>query len=135
VDVVILGVAGNLNGGERMNPYSGDIERFSAVSAIPSGWLQLTEAEAKEFARLPNDVRLEHYIKSHHGDKCGGCGCFIGNHSLRKFKDCAANELARFDTERIERQARELFAGLPARDTLSDLKEQMRELEKVMANP
>jgi hypothetical protein len=103
-----------------MNPYSGEIERFptrsNGDSTVPSGWLELTDAEAAEFARLPNDVRLEHYRKAHHSAKCGACGCFIGNHSLRKFKECAANELARFDMARIERQAKELFEQVPRRD-------------------
>ena len=87
-----------------MNPYSGDIERFngSPERRIPEGWLQLTEQEAAEFERLPNDIRLEHYIKNHYHQKCGSCGCFIGNHHLRKFKECAANELARIDTQRLE---------------------------------
>jgi len=94
-----------------MNPYSGDIERFStkADKGIPQGWLSLTEEEAAEFERLPNDVRLEHYIKNHHNEKCGSCGCFIGNHHLNKFKECAANELAAIDTARIERQQNEVL--------------------------
>lgn len=111
-----------------MNPYSGEIERFSAPSAVPSGWLQLTEAEAEEFARLPNDVRLEHYIKNHHADKCGSCARFVGNHSLRQFKECAASELARFDTARHEESMREFADSLPVRKLDREtLQQQMNE--------
>lgn len=117
-----------------MNPYSGDIERFSTKADVPKGWLHLTNAEADEFARLPNDIRLEHYIKNHHADKCGGCGCFVGNHTLRKFKECAANELARIDTAQIEAQADGLYKQIPARANMMDLRTALqREREKIQA--
>lgn len=119
-----------------MNPYSGEIEHFSAPSAVPAGWLQLTQAEAEEFARLPNDVRLEHYIKNHHADKCGDCGCFIGNHSLRKFKECAANELARIDTRRHEASMKQFLDSIPERklpDAASLGDALRREREKLLA--
>jgi hypothetical protein len=117
-----------------MNPYSGEIERFASASAVPGGWLQLTEAEAEEFARLPNDVRLEHYVKNHRNDKCGSCGCFVGNHSLKKFKECSATELARIDTARHEKSMKQMFDTLPTRtleDSLS-MRGQLGELEAEM---
>jgi hypothetical protein len=88
-----------------MNPYTGDIERFSgtAEKRVPDGWLELTEAEAAELLPLPKDLRIERYIKRmHRTDKCKVCGCFIGNHSVGVFKDHAATELAQFETERLE---------------------------------
>jgi hypothetical protein len=85
-----------------MNPHTGEIERFSSEKSIPKGWLELTEDEARELLTLPPVVRIERYIKNHRTDKCKACGCFIGNHSLRRFKECAVNELAQFETERLE---------------------------------
>ena len=89
-----------------MNPYSGEIEHFggSPEKRVPDGWLVLTDEEVREFERLPRDLRLERYMKNHFREKCAECGCFIGNHSLRKFKECAASELARIELRRLETQ-------------------------------
>lgn len=102
-----------------MNPWSGDMEAFAEV---PKGWLELTDEEAREYLPLSLDDRLARYMDTHPARLCKTCGCTTGNHSLRKFKECAASELARFDTERLERQLKEkmpdvseLFAQLPTR--------------------
>ena len=82
-----------------MNPYSGEIKNFprGGTKAIPKGWILLTTEEAREYLTLPPDLRIQHWMKAHGKEKCQSCGCFIWNHSLRKFKECAANELASFD--------------------------------------
>lgn len=85
-----------------MNPYSGDIERFPSRESIPQGWLELSPAEAAELLTLPKDLRIKRYMKAHGKEKCPTCGCFISNHSLNRFKLCAATELGRLDTERLE---------------------------------
>lgn len=109
-----------------MNPYSGDIETFPrellnkiperpsplssfpfktppAQREIPEGWLSLTEEEAAEFETLPKMMRIERYMKYHRQDKCANCGGFVGNHSTKKFLQCAASELARIDCLRLEK--------------------------------
>ncbi len=93
-----------------MNPHTGEIREFnpSRGEAIPRGWLALSPEEARAYLTLPLDLRIQHYIRDHRTAKCKACGCFIGNHSLRRFKEvCAVNELARFEVERLE----ELLAG------------------------
>lgn len=99
-----------------MNPYSGDIEQFPREllskipvrdsqfpfkqpppAAVPEGWLSLTEEEATEFETLPKMMRIERYMKYHRQDRCANCGGFVGNHSTKKFLQCAASELARID--------------------------------------
>jgi len=105
-----------------MNPYSGDIERFPRElmnkipvsedqfpfkqpppQVVPEGWLSLTEEEAAEFETLPKRMRIERYMKYHRTDKCVTCGGFVGNHSTNKFLKCAADELARIDLLRLEK--------------------------------
>lgn len=108
-----------------MNQSNGEIEHFGNTRLIPSGWLKLTKTEAEEFERLPNDVRLEHYMKAHRTDKCGFCGCFVGNHSLRKFKECAATELKKFDDavagQRSDTTMCDIFDSLPRKRLQDEL--------------
>lgn len=102
-----------------MNPYSGDIERFVSPAKVPAGWLELTPAEAEEFSRLPLDLRLEKYMKNHFSQSCRKCNKFVGNHSLKKFKECAAGALAEIDIARHEEMA---FDSLPLRDPQEELR-------------
>ena len=119
-----------------MNPYSGEIERFSAPSAIPRGWLVLTDEEAQEFATLPNDERLARYMERHPDEKCGACGCFIKSHHLNKFKECAATEFSQIDAKRHEVSMKEFVDSLPVRKlpNRQDLHDALdREIEKLRA--
>lgn len=80
-----------------MNPLTGEIVYPDSPSEIPSGFLQLTNEEAEEFQRLPNDVRLSRYIKNHRSDRCGKCNRLIGNHALKRFKQCARISVREFE--------------------------------------
>jgi hypothetical protein len=105
-----------------MNPYSGDIQIFKSRAEVPRGWLELTDEEAQEYLTLPLDIRIKRYIQTHSKDKCKSCGCWLANHNPRKFKECAANELANFDIEKLEAQ---LAAKQPSMPDVSHLYEQL----------
>lgn len=81
------------------------IKHFASPKAVPRGWLRLTADEAREYLTLPFDLRIERYVKSHRTEKCGACGCFVGNHSVRKFKECAGAEADAFGQKSLEELA------------------------------
>jgi hypothetical protein len=102
----------------KVNSQTGKIKRFSNAQSVPLGWLELTEKQARELLTLPLDLRVKRYMEWHRTDKCRTCGCFIGNHSLHRFKVCAAPELDRLDTPRLEEILRsEAPAEEPAEKT------------------
>lgn len=104
-----------------MNPYSGDIEQFATPAQVPQGWIELTTAEAEEFSRIPHDLRLEKYMKNHFSQPCPKCNKFVGNHSLKKFKECAAGALADIDIARHEPDLKSMFDSLPRRELKQEL--------------
>ena len=116
-----------------MNPYSGEMERFAKPEYIPKGWLELTEAEAREYSTLPHGLRLERYIKNHFSQSCPKCNKFVGNHSLRRFRECAANAFAEIDIARHAKELGDVFDSLPARNPMEDLatlRSRVNELEE-----
>jgi hypothetical protein len=90
-----------------MNPNTGDIRRYEDANDVPSGWLVLTNDEAKELLAIPDkDLRIERYLKLHRADVCRLCDQALAVHTVEAFKECAATELGSFDTGRLDHQVR-----------------------------